>query len=451
MAKLTKSFIDRVQPPVGDYKIHWDDVVKGYGLRVTPAGKKVFVAQGRVKGKAVILTIGTYGTYTEDKARARAQRLLQDMREGIDPRDVQKAEAIAAITLRQVADTYFARPGKLKDGTRIDMERYVEKALAAWKDKPLLSITEDMVRKRHRELATKGLHGKKPAPGTANLAMVTLRTLINFAMRQYRLADGSPVIPRNPVDVLRDHWAPLGSRTKRYIEKNKVGDVWNRLAETRATTPNPDAWSGIDLIRFLLLTGARRMEGAALTWDRVNIDDDDPTQCWFHLPDPKNGHEVYLPLSSQAVNLLKMRPRVEGNPHVFTSWSKAGHIMDARGPLETISEVSGLKLSCHDLRRTFTNIAMRECRIEKFRTDMLTNHKPKTEDVTANNYLDLTRLDWLHPEAQQVGDWIEKAAMLAHAKTTGASVAPMRAQRKSGIPVNGWQTSLSGQKREVKI
>ena len=69
---------------------------------------------------------------------------------------------------------------------------------------------------------------------------------------------------------------------------------------------------------------------------------------------------------------------------------------------------------------------MRECRIEKFRTDMLTNHKPKAEDVTANNYLDLTRLDWLHPEAQQVGDWIEKAATLAHAKATGANVVPIK-------------------------
>ncbi len=167
------------------------------------------------------------------------------------------------------------------------------------------------------------------------------------------------------------------------------------------------------------------MEGAALTWDRVNIDDQDPSQCWFHLPDPKNGHEVYLPLSSQAVELLKARPRREGNPHVFTSWSKTGHIMDARGPLETISAVAGLKLSCHDLRRTFTNLAMRECRIEKFRTDMLTNHKPKAEDVTANNYLDLTRLDWLHPEAQQIGDWIDEAATLACAKASDGNVLAM--------------------------
>lgn len=427
MAKLTKAYIDRIQPPDRDYKIHWDDTVKGYGVRVMPTGKRVFIAQGRVRGRAVIFTIGNYGTYTEDKARAQAQKVLQGMREGVDPRDARREEDAAKVTLREVADAYFARPGKLKPSTQGEMDRHVSRVFAKWEHRPIASITEDEVRKRHRELAKGGLNGDRPAPGSANISMVTLRTLINFAMRQYRRADGSPVIVRNPVDVLRDHWAPMGNRTKRYIEKGKVGDVWNALADARAATPNPDAWSGIDLVRFLLLTGARRMEGASLTWDRVNLDDHDPTQCWFHLPDPKNGHEVYLPLSSQAVALLRSRPRVEGNPYVFTSWSKTGHIMDARGPLETISSIAGIKLSSHDLRRTFTNIALRECRIEKFRTDMLTNHKPRADDVTANNYLDLTRLDWLQPEAQRVGDWIDVQAKVATAKAAGANVVPIRA------------------------
>ncbi|WP_166042127.1 hypothetical protein [Sphingosinicella sp. YJ22] len=62
---------------------------------------------------------------------------------------------------------------------------------------------------------------------------------------------------------------------------------------------------------FLLLTGARRNEGAALTWDRVNINDDDPSDCWWHIPDPKNRNPVWLPLSSQAVTVLKSRKPVK--------------------------------------------------------------------------------------------------------------------------------------------
>ena len=172
------------------------------------------------------------------------------------------------------------------------------------------------------------------------------------------------------------------------------------------------------------------MEGAALTWDRVNIDDHEPANCWFHLPDPKNGREVYLPLSSQAVELLKNRPREKDgkpNPFVFPSSSKDGHIKDTRAPLEKLSQVAGKRLSAHDLRRTFTNIAMRECLIEKFRTDLLTNHVPAQADVTARNYLDLTKLDWLQPEAQRIGDWIEEQGRIAAAKAAGANVVPLRA------------------------
>lgn len=75
MPKLTKTFIDKAQPPADGYKIHWDETVKGYGLRLSPRsdyhpnGKRVFVAQGRVRGKPVIITIGPYGVFTEDQAR----------------------------------------------------------------------------------------------------------------------------------------------------------------------------------------------------------------------------------------------------------------------------------------------------------------------------------------------------------------------------------------------
>jgi integrase len=438
MAKITKTFIDSVKPPEKGYQVHWDDAVKGYGLRVAPPAepgkpaRKVFIVMGRVGGKSIQFTIGPYGTYTEDKARKRAQSLLQDMREGIDPRDAKKADEAMKVTLQQVCDAYVERPGKLKATTAAEYKRHVDKVFAAWKDKPIVGITEDDVRKRHRELVEKGQDGKKGAPASANAAMVTLRILINFAGRQYRRADGSPLIKRNPVEVLKDHWAKLGSRTDRYIDKRKIGEVWNKLFEARASPKNPEALVATDLVIFLLLTGARRDEGASLTWDRVNIDEDDPTNCWWHLDDRKRGEPIWLPLSSQAVALLKSRPRHKledgtDSPFVFASWGKRGHVTEARGAMELVSEVAGKHLSLHDLRRTFTNIAMRECMIEKFRTDLLTGHKPSQEDVTARNYLDLARLDWLTGEVQRIGDWIEQQGRIAAAKATGANVVPLRA------------------------
>ena len=36
------------------------------------------------------------------------------------------------------------------------------------------------------------------------------------------------------MDVLKDHWAKLGTRTDRYIDRRKIGEVWNALVEARA-------------------------------------------------------------------------------------------------------------------------------------------------------------------------------------------------------------------------
>ena len=61
------------------------------------------------------------------------------------------------------------------------------------------------------------------------------------------------------------------------IDRRKVGEVWNKVNHMRANPKNRDALAGIDLTLFALLTGCRRDEGATLTWDRVNIDEHDPS------------------------------------------------------------------------------------------------------------------------------------------------------------------------------
>ena len=131
MAKLTKTFVDKVQPPAEGYAIHWDDKVPGYGLRVTSSGVRSFVAQGRVLGKAVIVTIGRYGLFTEDQARGKAQKVLQQMREGIDPRDVKRQDEAMKVTLGEVCTAYVERPSKLKQSTAAEYQRHVDKVFVA--------------------------------------------------------------------------------------------------------------------------------------------------------------------------------------------------------------------------------------------------------------------------------------------------------------------------------
>jgi integrase len=428
MPKLTKPFCDTVKPPATGYEIHWDDKVSGYGLRVTASEVKAFVAQGRVKGKAVIITIGRFGLYTEEQARKKAQSLLQQMREGIDPRNVRKQEEAMAVTLRQVADAFFARPKMLKDSSRDEMDRHIKTTFEKWQNRAIASITPAECRKRYEEIASKGVTGKRAAPGSAAFAFTVLRTLINWAREEYKTTDGKPIIDQNPVVILKQEMAKQAGKVRtRHIDRKQIGAFWNLLTTARENPAfSADTRAGLDLVMFLLCTGARRNEGAALEWRNVHLEDD-PANCSWFIEDPKNGNSITLPLSSQAVAVLKARKAADDrattkSKFVFPSRSALGHIRDTRAPLERFSVAIGMdRLSAHDLRRSFVSLGVKACRLDIMKLELLTNHVPM--GVTARHYLETSDLRDYHPEVQAIGDFIEQQALIA----AGSNVVALRA------------------------
>lgn len=429
--KLTKTNIDRVAKP-GLSKsdvLHWDTETKGFGLRVSPTGITTFIFQKRVKDttKEVRLTIGTYGAWTVDDARRRAEQFRHQFEDGIDPRDVRKQDEASKVTLRDVADAYFARPGMLKASTRAEMDRHVTQVFAAWQERPVASITPAECRKRYNEMATKGLRDRGPAPVQAQASMITLRTLINFAKDEYLLADGTPIISANPTAILKKELGREPQPRTRQIDRRQIGAAWNALLAARDTARNVDARAGADLVIFLLLTGARRNEGAMLTWDRVHLYDD-PAQCWWYLPDPKNKNPISLPLSSQAVALLEARKPADddddASPYVFPTRSKLGYVRDTRAPLEQVCKAIGMEqLSAHDLRRTFVTLGVKACRLDLAKLELLTNHVP--QGITAKHYLETSDLRDYYREVQAIGDFIETEARVSLAKASGENVVQM--------------------------
>ena len=267
--QLTKTNIDRVRKPGVGTIIYGDTRTKGFGLRVTKSGAASFIVQRMIAGQAkeARITIGEYGVWTVEDAREEAEKLVGKMRKGIDPREEKKQDEAMMVTLRQVADAYFDRPSQpLRESTKAEMNRHIDKVFAKWADKPIASITIEDCRQRHREMCESGIDGR-PAPGQAQISLVTLRTLINFANRRYPRADGSPLIAVNPVKAMaQDDWKTFEPRD-RHIELHNLGKAWYALDEMRAAPKNTDALAAIDLVRFLMLTGARRTEASALTWD----------------------------------------------------------------------------------------------------------------------------------------------------------------------------------------
>src|SRR3712207_6536038 len=105
--KLTKRAIDAI-PPSSKDQLAWDTETKGFGLKVTPKGAKVFVLQTRQgDGRSRRFTIGPYGSpWTVEEARKEAIRILGLLMQGIDPSAAREKQS-KDVTVGQLIDWYF--------------------------------------------------------------------------------------------------------------------------------------------------------------------------------------------------------------------------------------------------------------------------------------------------------------------------------------------------------
>ena len=103
--KLTKSAIDALPTPKADV-VHWDAGLPGFGVKVTPKGRKVFIVLYRTGGAGSRLrkyTIGPHGRVTLHHARIAAQKVLAAKLDGRDPA-AEKREARRRVVADRVED-----------------------------------------------------------------------------------------------------------------------------------------------------------------------------------------------------------------------------------------------------------------------------------------------------------------------------------------------------------
>jgi Arm DNA-binding domain len=103
--KLTKNSIDSLPTPDADI-VYWDAGCPGFGVKVTPKGRKVFVVLYRTGGSGSRVrkfTIGPYGKVTLHQARIAAQKVFAARLEGRDPA-AEKREAKRRIVADRVED-----------------------------------------------------------------------------------------------------------------------------------------------------------------------------------------------------------------------------------------------------------------------------------------------------------------------------------------------------------
>ena len=129
LTKITKRTVDAVRPSDADQFL-WDSELKGFGLKVTPAGNKVYILQYRKGGRGAPtkrVTIGRHGALTPEQARKEAARLSGAIANGSDPAALRAAEKTAP-TVAALAERFLAEhvATKTKPRTAAEYRRLIE-------------------------------------------------------------------------------------------------------------------------------------------------------------------------------------------------------------------------------------------------------------------------------------------------------------------------------------
>lgn len=387
LIKLTKTAVEKISLPEKGQAFYWDADLPGFGLRVGTKSK-AFICERRIDGKTVRVTLGKHPVLTAPLARKMAQETLGVMVRGINPTAEKQERKAKAVTLGQVFDDFMASRS-LKPRTAYDYNRVMEVAYGDWQKKSIVSISKDMVERRHKKI------GEERGASYANLAARTLRSVLNFAGGKYENVQGRSILPENPVTRLSQtkQWYRVDRRTG-HLKPHEL-KAW---FEAVLTINNPVIR---DYMQFVLMTGCRRSEAARLRWKDVSFEDRS-----FFIRDPKNHNPIALPLSDYLLVLLKGRKEGNETEFVFPADSASGHLAEPKKRVAAVGEAIGHPFTLHDLRRTFITIA-ESLDISHYALKGLVNHNVRSGDVTAG-YVQMS-VERLRAPMQKVSDYILSA------------------------------------------
>jgi len=348
--KLTKHTIDQLPTPGKDI-VYWDSVCPGFGVKITPKGRKVFIVLYRCAGAGSRLrkfTIGPYGRVTLHQARSTALKIFAARAEGRDPATAkqQARRRLVADRVDDVVELFIAdHVSKNRSGREIS--RLLRRELIpSWRNSSVHEIDRRQVTQLVTSVAARG------TPAAANKLLKVVKGFFSWCV-------GKAILEASPAKGVA---APARERTR---DRVLTDDELARVIKAARQINGPYG----DIVEFLALTGQRREEAARLTWDEVDLAN---TTWMIPASRTKNGKLHIIHLSEEGVAVLSRRPRlgtfafsVSGN-RPFQSFS-AG-----KRELDELSRVVNWRL--HDLRRTCVS-GMARLGVPPHVADKVLNHQ----------------------------------------------------------------------------
>ncbi len=332
--KLTDTIVKRLPKPAKGNKITYDAEVAGFGCRVTAAGARAFVLNYRTRSRHEHrTTIGSFPDWSTVAARKEASELKKVIDRGGDPvadlREYRSAPTINDLCDRFIAEYLPRKRPSTQHTYRLQIENELRPKLGRLKVAEIAFADVDGL---HRVISDRG------TPYRANRIVALLSRMLSMAIRwQWRADNPCQGIERN-----QEH------KRRRYLTTDELA----RLGEVLATYPDQQS---ANIIRLLVLTGARRGEVLAARWADFDADFTNWTKPGATT---KQRTEHIVPLNSAARELLiEIRRQVPaGVEWVFptVSGSHRKDVKDAWATLCRMAKIDGARV--HDLRHTFASV-----------------------------------------------------------------------------------------------
>ena len=297
----------------------WDTVLQGFGVRVSPSGRKVWSVIVRPNGTVRRIKVGTYPAVSLAQAREAAGKIIADVQLGVFGRST------GVPTLGEIIPVFIELYAKPKTRGWKDTQRLLEAFQALSTTQLDLIKRSDVVRVLDALVAS----GK---PYTANRALAALKKLMNWALDRGTLTV-------NPIAGLKP---PVKERSRdRVLTDDELRDL--------IIAADAEGYPFGDMFKMLALTAQRRNEVSHMRWSEIDFG----RRVWtIPAARSKNDQSHEVPLSDAALEVLRSVPRFLGSDYVFTTTGSTPISGYGRAKDRLENKMKTAAWRTHDLRRT---------------------------------------------------------------------------------------------------
>lgn len=326
---FTKRAIEQIEAPTKGRDCYYDEYQHNLMLRVS-AANKVFYVRRKFNGKSERVHIGRFPDVSIEEARKKAAKILAEFADGKHPQ--QAARVIAAEpTIEDLYNYYMEGHARQRCSRIKDMEKDFNRYLSDWRYKPHSQIRRSDVQNRiNRVLDVNG-------PGAANHMIILMRSIMNWNLRNEIITGDNPWSGVKTIRI---------QPRERFLTPDELVRFFKALNERRGEVI-------YDYVLMSLYTGARRSNILSMSWEHIDLN----LRIWRIPPKlSKNKETMVVPLTSNALKILRERLEKADGPWVFPGNVPGQHLMEPKRPWYKLLEDAQIEdFRLHDLRRTLAS------------------------------------------------------------------------------------------------